>query len=98
MRTLCKECGYQSNLAYEGGICPDCKHDNNKNDYRKGDKYKVTIEGSEHFFRYVDEVIDQVCNDTHFEVDSQALRSDLKYLNKNDTIELREDCIIKRIA
>jgi predicted ATP-dependent serine protease len=98
MKTLCKECGYHSNLQYEGGICPNCKHDNSVNDYQKGDKFKVNIEGSEHFFRYVDDVIDHVQCNTCFEVDSDALRVDLKYLNKNEIIELRYDCIVKRIA
>ena len=79
-------------------ICKECNYDNSVNDYRKGDKFKVFIEGSEHYFRYVDDVIDQVECDTHFEVDAHALRADLKHLNKNETIELRYDCIIERIA
>jgi hypothetical protein len=98
MKTLCSECGYQSNLTFLGGICPDCKHDNSVNEYQKGDKFKVIIEGSEHYFRYVEDVIDHVHCNTCFEVDSEALRTDLKYLNKHDDIELRDDCVIKRIA
>lgn len=98
MKTLCSECGYHSNLTFLGGICPGCKHDNSVNEYQKGDKFKVVIEGSEQYFRYVDDVIDYVQCNTFFEVDSEAFRADLKHLNKHDYIELRDDCIIKRIA
>ncbi|USK54213.1 hypothetical protein LIS82_22000 [Cytobacillus solani] len=98
MKTLCSECGYQSNLTFLSEICPSCKHDNSSNDYQKGNKFKVVIEGTEHYFRYVDDVIDHVQCNTYFEVDSVALRADLKYLNKREDIELREDCIIERIA
>jgi hypothetical protein len=66
--------------------------------YEKGDKFRVNIEGSERYFRYVDDVIDHVTCNTYFEVDSVALRAELKYLNKHEDIELRDDCIIKRIA
>lgn len=66
--------------------------------YQKGDKYKVTIEGFIFYFRYIDEVIDHVECNTCFEVDSAALRIDLKYTNKHDKIELRDDCVIERVA
>jgi len=63
-----------------------------------GDKFKVVIEGGERYFRYVDEVIDHVECSTCFEVDSVALRDDLKDTNKHDKVELRDDCVIERIA
>ena len=65
---------------------------------QKGDKYKVTIEGFIFYFRYIDEVIDHVECNTHFEIDDVALRVDLKHINKHDKIELRYDCVIERIA
>lgn len=63
-----------------------------------GDKFKVTIEGEERYFRYIDEVIDHVECSTCFEVDSLALSTDLKYTNKHNKVELRDDCVIERIA
>jgi hypothetical protein len=66
--------------------------------YQKGDKFQVIIEGEERFFRYSHDVVDFVSDKTHFEVDEYALTVDLKYLDKHDVIELREDCVIKRIA
>lgn len=66
--------------------------------YEKGDKFKVTIEGKEKYFRYIDEVIEHVENFTYFEVDSHALSTELKYTDKNDKVKMREDCEIERIA
>jgi len=63
----------------------------------RSDKYKAVIEGEENFFRYVDEVIDHVENSTCFEIDSYDLRVNLKHLNKNETLELRDDCKITRV-
>lgn len=97
MKTLCSECGYQSNLFFLNGICPGCKHDNSVNDYQTGDKFNVNMEGSEHFFRFIDDVIDHIHCNSFFEVDYEALRVDLRHLNKYDEIKLRDDCIIKRI-
>lgn len=66
--------------------------------YQKGDKFKVTIEGQERYFRYIDEVVEHVENSTYFEVDSHALSTEIKYTDKHDKVELREDCVIERIA
>ena len=98
LKKLCGECGYQSNLTFLGGVCPECKHNNSVNSYQKGGKFKVIIEGEERWFKYVDDVIDHVRCNTHFEADAEALRVDLKYLNKSDDVELRYNCIITRIA
>lgn len=97
MNMKCKNCGAEMVITGDIIVLPDGYE---LEDYKckECDKFKVIIEGSEHYFRYVDDVIDQIQSDTHFEVDSEALRADLKHLNKNDTIELRYDCIVKRIA
>lgn len=66
--------------------------------YKKGDKYQVVIEGEERFFRYTHDVVEFVIDKTFFEVDYYDLSTNLKHLNKHDTFELRDDCVIKRIA
>lgn len=66
--------------------------------YKKGDKYKVVMEGEERYFRYSHDVAEYVIDKAYFEVDYYDLTTNLKDLNKHETIELRADCIIKRIA
>ncbi|SDR82931.1 hypothetical protein SAMN05444162_0142 [Paenibacillaceae bacterium GAS479] len=61
-------------------------------------QYKVEIEGETRCFRHVDEAIDHIEDKTAFEVDSVALRVDLKALNKGQNLSLRDDCTITRVA
>ena len=66
--------------------------------YQKGDKYKVIMEGEERYFRYTHDVTEYVIDKAHFEIDYYDLNRNLKDLNKNEIVELRDDCVIKRIA
>ncbi|MDA1614201.1 hypothetical protein PDK26_23595 [Bacillus cereus] len=61
-------------------------------------KFSVWIEGQVSFVDSVDELIDHVNANTFFEVDSVALRSDVKKLDVEESYELRNDCFIKRIV
>ncbi len=66
--------------------------------YKNGDKYKVVMEGEERYFRYTHDVAEYVVDKAHFEVDYYDLSNNLKHLNKHEIIEIRDDCVIERIA
>ncbi|MED1048625.1 hypothetical protein P4T54_30320 [Bacillus mycoides] len=61
-------------------------------------KFKTIIEGGTNTHKTINEVVDHVEDMAHFEVDSVALSGDLKRLDVYETIELRGDCVIERIA
>ncbi|PEM69309.1 hypothetical protein [Bacillus pseudomycoides] len=61
-------------------------------------KFSIWIEGQVSLVDSVDELVDHVNANTFFEVDSVALRSDVKKLDVEESCELRNDCLIKRIV
>ncbi|EIT85927.1 hypothetical protein A374_08829 [Fictibacillus macauensis ZFHKF-1] len=62
------------------------KHvEENEGGWRMTDKFEVAIGGSKECFECIEELIDHVQCNVCFEVDSEALRSDLKYLRKGAT-------------
>ncbi|MGA4466035.1 hypothetical protein ACPA2L_25855 [Bacillus bombysepticus] len=61
-------------------------------------KFSVWIEGQLSLVDSIDELIDHVNDNTCFEVDSVALRSDVKKLGIEESWKLRNDCFIKKIA
>lgn len=66
--------------------------------YTKGDKFKANIEGCESYHRYIHEVTDYIATNVHFEVDEYDASVLLKALNKHESVEFRDDCIVTRIA
>jgi hypothetical protein len=59
--------------------------------------FMALIEGEERAYDRVELVIDFVEDKTSFEVDSVDLAQQLRHLNPGETIELRDDCKIKRL-
>ncbi|ANY29232.1 hypothetical protein [Bacillus phage PK16] len=60
-------------------------------------EFSVCIEDYPDIIEGIDELVDHVQCNTHFEVDEEALRSELRHIIVQEVIELRDDCIIKRI-
>lgn len=63
----------------------------------KEPSFEVTIEKERRRYGTIDAVLDYVNCTTHFEVDTEALGVDLKYMNPKESLELRDDCVIERI-
>ncbi|MGG0793771.1 hypothetical protein ABE137_07165 [Brevibacillus laterosporus] len=56
--------------------------------------YLTIIEGTVEEFETIEDVIDHMQSNVHFEVDQTALRWELKYINLNESVKLRNDCMV----
>lgn len=61
-------------------------------------QFTVSIEGERREQCGFDEVLSIVPDATSFEVDTEALEADLNHLETNDSVKLRDDCWIHRVA
>ncbi|QOS99972.1 hypothetical protein JNUCC42_04245 [Brevibacterium sp. JNUCC-42] len=56
--------------------------------------YLAIIEGNVTEIETIEDVIDHIQSNVHFELDQTGLRWDLEHVNLNDSIKLRDDCMV----
>ncbi|XOS93158.1 DNA translocase FtsK [Brevibacillus laterosporus] len=56
--------------------------------------YLTIIEGTVEEFETIEDVIDHIQSNVYFEVDQTALRWKLEHMNLNESVKLRNDCMV----
>ncbi|MBG9776132.1 DNA translocase FtsK [Brevibacillus laterosporus] len=56
--------------------------------------YLTIIEGTVEEFETIEDVIDHIQSNVYFEVDQTALRWELEHMNLNESVKLRNDCMV----